>query len=154
MLANAPPVTSSFVAVASEFQGSSEQAIVARTGLDALLIWNAQSAISQLLHQKPAKDVALRAIEATAGSLLYKKAAVLKSARTITLRVIYPHVAQLNPQYNIETITSVERLMTLQTDRKSAEKYGKAWAAALARGEKAQGLRISITGALPPAFYP
>lgn len=140
-----PPI----VAIAAP---GTEQIILAKPGPDVLLIWNAQATIAGLASKSTDKQAALRKIKSEAVGILIQKKSSYGTAKTITLRVIYPHAPEMNPQYNLATLGAVEYLMTLRADISRLRKSGAAWMRQLGNGKDPNGLRITVTGVLPPTF--
>jgi len=129
---------------------SGAQVIVAKASGDAVLIWDASSTITEILRRKVPPALAMRSIEAQAADLLALRGPALKSAKSISLRVVYPRKPEFNPQYGNEVAATVERLMTLKASPATLVHDGKTWSAMIQKGGSPRGLDIMVTGTLPP----
>jgi len=145
MIASSPPSV-----IVQAPSAAADQVIVAKANGDAILIWDAGSAVANILRDKIPTDAAMRTIESQAANLLFLKGSQLPNASSISLRVVYPRKPELNPQYGVELSTTVERLMTLRTTSASLAQSGKKWAVTIGAGGSPPDLTVTITGKLPP----
>ena len=125
--------------------------IVTRTApAEAALLWDATSYVTQLLSEKITDEPGMRALEATALRALAEKGKSL-AAPELTLKVTYAKTGAVSPVYRSVTFAGFEQLVTIVAKRVALEQHADAWSLQLANGTIPKGVRITVTGKLPPA---
>jgi hypothetical protein len=124
--------------------------ILVHGGNAAIFLWNATPYVAQLVVEKTLGDDGMRAMEGTAVTALAAKAPS-STAATVSLRVLYEKTAAVSPAYGGPTLQGMENVMTLTADRKQLTQNATAWATSLQKGSVPSGLKVEVTGALPPA---
>lgn len=102
------------------------------------------------MKEKRTDAAGLRDIEATAVRALADKAASLKK-RSGVLRVLYARTGAVSPIYGSPTFEGTERLMTLSATGSALQRDAGVWIAQVLRGNIPIGLKITVTGKLPPS---
>jgi hypothetical protein len=125
--------------------------IMARAGTNPLYVWNATPYIAQLGTDKQLGEPGLRNLEATAVTALAEKASTL-SSQTVSMRAVYEKTGAVSPLYRTSTFEGLEDVMTITVDRKALLASTAAWVTALEAGTTPHGVKIDITGALPPPY--
>lgn len=88
--------------------------IVARTEGDALLIWDASNDVAAIVTDKAADDVANARLQRDGLRVLAASLNKLeRSAKTVTLRIIFERTGAVSPVYGAPTLADVERYATL-----------------------------------------
>lgn len=124
--------------------------ILGRAGQDALYLWDATPYVAALVQQHDTDARGMRELQATAVSILVSKAHG-SSSQTLTVRVVYTQSGQVSPAYGTLTFNGVERVCTVTVPVAAANKDGATWAAAIAGGAAVPGVKIDVTGKLPPS---
>ena len=124
--------------------------IVARTGSDALLLWDATPLVADIVSEKRSRVSALRDLEAQAMQILSARAATMADAKRLTIRVLYQKTGAVSPVYGTPTLEGVERVFELTAEKDRARKNGTAYSRALSQGRVPPGLHLLQTGDLPP----
>jgi len=124
--------------------------VVAKTGPAPLLLWDATTLITQVVQNKQPREAALRDLESQAMQILGQHARGLKHVKFLTIRVLYQKTGAVSPIYGTATFEGVERVFELTAFSKDARAHAKELADAIARGTIPRGVRLSVTGALPP----
>lgn len=136
---------------APEIRPVSGAVIVTRTTpAEAGLLWDATPFVTQLVSEQLTDERGMRALEATALSALAEKGKSL-AAPALTLKVTYARTGEVSPVYKSVTFAGFEPLLTIGAKRAALAQHAGAWSAQLAKGTIPQGLRVSVTGKLPPA---
>src|ERR1700680_415833 len=97
--------------------------ILARSGAQSTYLWDASPYVAQLVTERNVDDAGMRAIEATAVTILRDKAASSR-AKTLILRIVYTRSGAVSPVYGTLTFAGVEKLATLTAARDAIEKRG------------------------------
>jgi hypothetical protein len=120
------------------------------TSASTLFIWDATPYVTQLVADKMLGDDGLHALEASAIQALAGKA---KKATTValTLRVLYTKTGAVSPVYGAPTFAGIERVLTISVERTALAKDADAWSTSLGKGTTPDGVKIDISGQLPPA---
>jgi|ERR1700681_1213743 hypothetical protein len=125
--------------------------IVTRTSpAEAGLIWDATAYVTQLVSEKITDERGMRAIEATALRALADKGKGL-AATSLTLKVTYAKTGAVSPVYGNVTFAGFESVVTIAAKRAALAQHASAWSTDLANGTIPKGVRISVTGKLPPS---
>jgi hypothetical protein len=160
---NARPSVAVFVAVLAlvplagfaddtpAFRPVSGAVIMAKaTSTSTLFIWDATPYVTQLVADKVLGDDGLHAIEASAIQALADKAKKVTTA-ALTLRVLYSKTGAVSPVYGAPTFAGIERVMTISVERTALAKNADAWSTTLGKGTTPDGVKIDVSGQLPPA---
>ena len=125
--------------------------IVTRTTpAEATVLWDATSYVAQLVSEQITDERGMRAIEATGLRALAEKGKGL-AAPALTLKVTYAKTGAVSPVYRSETFAGFEPVVTIFAKRVALEQHADAWSTQLANGTIPKGVRVSVTGKLPPA---
>ena len=125
--------------------------IVTRTSpAEAGLIWDATTYVTQLVSEKITDERGMRAIEATALRALADKGKGL-AATSLTLKVTYAKTGAVSPVYGNVTFAGFESVVTIAAKRAALAQHAGTWSEQLANGTIPKGVRISVTGKLPPS---
>jgi len=117
---------------------------------DALVVWDATDELTAIVAQKPTKKSALDRLESDAAQVFSERAPSLrKTAKTLTILVLYTKTGAISPVYHTATFEGVERLLTLKAPVNQSAK-ATMWAQQLRAGRTVSGLSIHVTGQLPP----
>lgn len=117
---------------------------------DAIVVWDATSELAALVAQKPTKKDALQHLESEAALVFGNRAAGLKrTARTLTVLVLYTKTGAISPTYHVATFEGVERLFTFKA-RVNDSARASGWAEQLRAGRTVSGISVNVTGELPP----
>jgi hypothetical protein len=125
--------------------------IMARAGTSPLFVWNATPYVVQLGSDKLLGDPGLRALEATALSVLADKSRSL-TATNVGIRVVYEKTGDVSPLYRTATFEGLEEVFTITADRKMLLASQQSFLTAVQDGKPAQGLKVDVSGALPPPY--
>lgn len=136
---------------APEIRPLSGAVIVTRTTpAEAGLLWDATPYVTVLVSEQITDERGMRAVEATALRALAEKSKSL-AAPALTLKVTYARTGAVSPVYRSVTFAGFEPLVTIAVKRAALAQHAGAWSAQLANGTIPQGVRIAVTGKLPPA---
>ena len=119
------------------------------TSASTLFLWDATPYVITLVHDRVLGNAGLRAIQATAATVLAQRAKTARS-RDVVLRILYQKTGAVNPAYGAPTFEGVEVVAVLSARAKEVVRNGAAWAAQLAKGHAPKGLTVQILGRLPP----
>jgi hypothetical protein len=119
------------------------------TPAEAGLIWDATAYVTQLVHEKITDERGMRALEATALRALADKGKDL-SAPSLTLKVTYAKTGAVSPVYGNVTFAGFEPVVTIAAKRAALVQHASAWSTDLANGIVPKGVRVAVTGKLPP----
>ena len=72
-----------------------------------------------------------------------------KSAKTLSVLVLYTKTGAISPTYHTATFEGVERLLTFKAPVRDGAQAAK-WARELRAGHSVRGASIAVTGQLPP----
>ena len=125
---------------------------VARTTEDALIIWDASAEVGGFVSNKTPDDQAnaqLRhdAVRVAAANI----SKIEKSAKTVTVRVIYTKTGAVSPVYHSETFAGVVRYATLTFPYKEAAADKDHWKSLDAKGPLPGWMKYTILDKLPPS---
>lgn len=124
--------------------------VVAKTGPTPLLLWDATPLVTQVVQNKQPREAALRDLESQAMQILGQHARGLKHAKSLTIRVLYQKTGAVSPVYGTATFEGVERVFELTASSADARAHAKQLAEGIARGTVPRGVRLNVTGTLPP----
>jgi len=122
--------------------------IVARSAPTALLIWDASSAVADLVVARNASDASTRTLEVEAIQILVARAPQLR-ARRVELRVQYAPIGVEGVAYQASTFANATPLLLLSTDRAMIATRHDAWIADIRDGRSPSGLSVKSLGAFP-----
>jgi hypothetical protein len=130
--------------------GDQGTVVVAKGGARPLLLWDATPVVTATVANKQPRDQALRDLESQAMRILSEHANALKHAKTLTIRVIYQKTGAVSPVYGTATFEGIERVFELTAPAADARLRAKQLADAIGRGTVPAGIRLDVTGKLPP----
>jgi len=128
------------------FQGN---LILARSGAQSTYLWDATDYVTQLVSDNDVGAAGMRDLQATAVRALAGKVRNSKS-KTILLSVMYTKTGAVSPVYGTATFAGVEKVLTLTARGIEIRKNGLEDAEMLLVGRAPRGIKIIITGVLPP----
>ncbi|MDQ2664266.1 MAG: hypothetical protein M3Y18_09610 [Candidatus Eremiobacteraeota bacterium] len=124
---------------------------VSRSRGDAMVIWDATGELSDLVAAKASKNDVLERIESDAALIFAAKAPRLrKTAKTLSVVVLYTKTGAVSPTYHVATFEGVERLLVLKA---RATANARDWAGKFSRGTVPSGASVTLTGQLPPELH-
>lgn len=123
--------------------------ILARSGNEALFLWDASPYVAQLVKNRQTGPEGLHLLEATAITELAKLARTSR-ASYLSMKVLYVRTGAVSKVYGSPTFAGAEDVVQLRASRRDLLKHGPAWASELARGQPVRGLALAIKGSLPP----
>jgi len=117
---------------------------------DALVVWDATDELTALISTKPTRKATLERLASDAALIYGDRAPALKkTARSLTVLVLYTKTGAISPTYHTATFEGVERLLTIK-GRTADFKRAAQWSQTLAAGKTPPGLSLTIIGQLPP----
>ncbi|HZO95348.1 MAG TPA: hypothetical protein VFB22_16490 [Candidatus Baltobacteraceae bacterium] len=126
-------------------------AILARSAGDALVIWDASPVVASIVHSKMSDADANALLEHDAADVLSKMwPNVEKSAKTLTVRIVYSKTGAVSPVYGTPTFMGIERYATLTAKSTDVKAHGAAWPANDPKTPLPAWLEYKIVGLLPP----
>ena len=134
-------------AAASEPAGT---IVVAKPDGDALILWDVTTLVAEIVSEKTPRDEALRDLESQAVGVMSSRVTALKSAQTISVRVIYLRTGDINPAYRAATLAGVEKVVTIKAPVSKVNAQSAVWAKELKDGKVPSDITVSVTGKLPP----
>jgi len=140
-------VAAAVPAAASTVQGT---VVTAKTGTNALIMWDSTPAIESIVSNKQPRDAAMKSLESQAMQIAGQRAASLPDSKTITVRVVYQKIGAVNPAYGTPTFAGIERVFDLTVDSSAVKTQSDALAKSLAGGTTPKGVTLQVTGELPP----
>ena len=124
--------------------------ILAKGGATPEYLWNATAYVAQMTTDKLFGDPAVHALEATAVTVLADKAKTSEAA-VVSMQVIYAKTGEVSPIYRAATFTGMEHVFVVSAPRADLAKHAAEWSQQVARGQVPAGLKLDLTGKLPPA---
>lgn len=124
--------------------------IVARSGDNATLVWDASPVVAGLVQAKNVAAGGLNSLESQAVGILADRARTLPHSKTLTLQVMYAKSGAVSPAYGTATTESLERVFTLTAERAALLQNGVKWQSELSVGKKPAGVKVDVLGELPP----
>jgi len=126
-------------------------AVLAKPDGDALVIWDASPVVASIVKSKTADADANDLLERDAARVLVTMAPnVDKSAKTITVRVIYSKTGAVSPIYGTPTFMGIERYATLTVPAADAESDRDKWKELSVKTPVPAWFSFKIIGLLPP----
>jgi len=123
--------------------------IVTKTHGDALAIWDATPVLTGLVSRKAGHDDIMRELESDAATIMVQKLPVYKkTARTLTLMVLYAKTGAISPTYNVATFEGVEKLLTLRASTRT--RLAGDPARDFRAGKTPASVQLRVIGKLPP----
>jgi hypothetical protein len=128
--------------------------VLARTGSDALVLWDASSEMISLIANKMPADAMMRKLESDAVVILGDRAkAVASGTKTLTVQVIYQRSGAISPAYQTATFLGIEHLVAVKAPLPAAATRGDAWAEDVRNGKTPDELTVTVSGKLPPEVH-
>jgi hypothetical protein len=125
--------------------------VLARASSDALLIWDASDDVAAIVKDKASDADANARLERDAVRVLASHANEIgKSAKTITLRVIYSKTGAVSPVYGTPTFLGTERYATLSADAAPIADDRDRWKESDGKLPAPGWLTWKVLGRLPP----
>jgi hypothetical protein len=125
--------------------------VVARVSDDALIIWDSSPEIAAIVTNKIADEAANNQLERDALKVLAQSLSKLeKTAKTVTVRVIYNKTGAVSPIYGAPTFAGVERYATLEVPYKFAASDRDKWKELDAKHAVPSWVTFKVIGQLPP----
>lgn len=135
-------------ALADEVPG---HAVLAKPAGDALVIWDASPVVASIVKSKTNDSDANDLLERDAARVLATMAPnVDKSAKTITVRVIYSKTGAVSPVYGTPTFMGIERYATLTVPAGDAQTDRDKWKELDPKAPVPAWFAFKVTGLLPP----
>jgi hypothetical protein len=126
-------------------------AVLARPSGDALVIWDASPVVASIVKTKTNDAGANDLLERDAVHVLAAMAPnVDKSAKTVTVRVIYSKTGAVSPVYGTPTFMGIERYATLTVAGTDAQGDRDKWKELDAKAAVPSWFTFKVTGLLPP----
>jgi hypothetical protein len=125
-------------------------AIIARAGTSALILFDVTNAVVDATRNHTPHDQTMTHLEMLALQTLRSESGKLPNSTTMTVRVLYDKVADLNPAYNVATYAGAEKVFDMTISRPALLSQYDNLAAQLAQGTVAAPLKLDVTGELPP----
>lgn len=123
---------------------------VARTTEDALIIWDASSEVAGFVTNKTPDEQANAQLRHDAVRVAAANISKLeKSAKTVTVRVIYNKTGPYSKTYNADTFGGVVRYATLQFPYKEADADKDHWKSLDAKSQLPSWMKFTILDKLP-----
>jgi len=123
---------------------------VARARGDAMVIWDATQALTDLVATKASKKDVINRLTSDAALVFGTEALRLKRyAKTVSVIVLYTKTGAISPTYHVATFEGVERLLVFKAPSR-ASGQAHAWASQLLRGVMPRGAFVAVVGQLPP----
>jgi hypothetical protein len=122
--------------------------IVSKTAPTAVLLWDATPALTELTAAHTSDGDKFKSLEEDAVKILVDRAASL-SADTVELHILYAKT-NMGAEYGDPTMDEKEKLVVLTAKRSTIAPSSGAWLQGIAKGGPTGGLKIDVTGKLPP----
>lgn len=124
--------------------------VTARLGAHPLFLWDCSSVVARIVRDGRRRDDALRSLEAQAVRVAAARLASAGQARDLTVRAIYQKSGAVSPVYKTATLEGVEQVFDVTVEVTALRSGDASLSRALEQGEIPNGVKIAITGALPP----
>jgi hypothetical protein len=129
--------------------------VVTRSAPDALLLWDASSAVTALQTAKTAPAAGIASLEAEAMRIAVLHAPDVPNAKTVTVQIFYANTTYVNPTYPTAVYAGTVRLLSLTSSLADIVRSGGRLAETLERGTIPPEVSVVVQGALPvPAPAP
>ncbi len=127
------------------------RAVLAKPGGDALVIWDASPVVASIVKSKTNDAGANDLLERDAVHVLAAMAPNIdKTAKTITVRVIYSRTGAVSPVYGTPTFMGIERYATLTVPGPNAQGDRDKWKELDTNSPVPSWFAFKIVGLLPP----
>jgi len=124
--------------------------ILAKENGNALLIWDCTRELASLVARKTKPEDEIKTLKTDAvRALLQNSKRLAKTATTLTVRVVYNRVGEIDPRYGTPTFQGVERLMMLEAPVPLIPKAAASWIHAIETASPTKGLTVQVTGKVP-----
>jgi hypothetical protein len=135
-------------ALADEVPG---HAVLAKPDGEALVIWDASQVVAEIVKTKTADAAANDLLERDAAHVLATMAPnVDKTAKTITVRVIYSKTGAVSPVYGTPTFMGIEKYATLTVPAADAQSDRDKWKVLDPKAAVPSWFAFKVIGLLPP----
>jgi hypothetical protein len=139
------------VAAASPENVVPGHAVLAKPGGEALVIWDASPVVAMIVTSKMTDADANDVLERDAAHVLAEMANNLdKSAKSVTVRVVYSKTGAVSPIYGAATFAGVERYALLTVAGTDARLDRDKWKELDAKSAIPRWFAYKVTGLLPP----
>jgi hypothetical protein len=126
-------------------------AVLARPTGDALVIWNASQVVASIVRSKMTEADADNLLERDAVRILTSMSPHIdKSAKTITVRIIYAKSGEVSPIYNTPTFKGFEQYALLMARAQDIPTNLNKWKELQENHAVPAGLTYKVVGRLPP----
>jgi len=122
--------------------------VVARSVPTALLIWDASTAVGDLVIARETGENGMRELEADAVGILAVYAPALR-ARRLEIRVQYLAAGIVSAAYQATTFADATPLVILDADRATLLAHAAAWRREVANGHPPSGLSLRLVNPFP-----
>jgi hypothetical protein len=122
--------------------------VVARSMPNALLIWDASSAVGDLVVARQTGDAGMHALEADAIAILASHASTSR-AKHLEVRVQYAATGIVGAAYNATTFANATPLVIVGADREPLLARAEAWQRMLASGTVPGAVSVRVVGVFP-----
>ncbi len=126
------------------------KAIIARAGTSALILLDVTNAVVDATKNHSPHDQTMTQLETLALQTLRTESDKLPNSATLTVRVLYDKIADLNPAYNVATYAGAEKVFDMTISRQALLSQYDKLSEQLAHGTVAAPLKVDVTGELPP----
>jgi len=141
-------LATSSAASADEVPG---HAVLAKPDRDALVIWDASPVVASIVRGKTSDADANDLLERDAAHVLATMTPnVDKTAKTITVRVIYSKTGAVSPVYGTPTFMGIERYATLTVPAADAQGDRDKWKELDTKSPVPSWFAFKVIGLLPP----
>jgi hypothetical protein len=124
--------------------------VVARSTPVALLIWDASSAVGDLVVARRTGEEGMRALESDGVSILAARAQQLH-AQNVELHIQYAATGVAGAAYQASTFADATQLLVLTAPRALIATRARIWRDAIAAHRTPDGLGVRVVGAFPQA---
>lgn len=124
--------------------------VVARSAPAALLIWDASTAVGDLVVARRSGDDGMRALESEGVSILAARAQRMH-AKSIELRIQYSATGVAGAAYQASTFADATQLLVLSAPSAAILARARVWQAAIAAHQAPAGLDVRVVGVFPQA---
>ncbi len=122
--------------------------VVVKSAPNALLIWDASSAVGDLMIARRTGDDGMRALESDGVAILAARAARMH-ARQMELRIQFAATGVVGAPYQASTFANATQLLVLAAPRATIAARSRAWIADIAAHRTPDGLSVRAVGSFP-----
>ena len=128
---------------------SAPKTVIAKAGTNALILVDATSQVADIARNHVPHDQAMTQLEGIALQAMRDESAKLPHSSTITARLLYDKVAEVNPAYGVATYSGAEKVFDMTAQRTELAAHYDAYAKQIAGGTVPSELKLTVTGVLP-----